>query len=430
MKVQINDLTPTKKTLTIEIPQEIVSQAFSAAYTDLNRKVKVPGFRPGKVPLSLLEKRYGGSVRDDIVRELIPDYYQKAIKEAGISPVEFPAFDQVVANKNEALTFTATVEVRPKIVLSKYKELTLPQKEIEVTKEEIEKALLSQQDAQGHLEACDEGHSLASLDYAIINFEGAIEGKSLKEGRETGYMLQVGSETFPPPFESSLIGKKRGEALEVDVPYPDTVQNKEIAGKTIHFKVEIEEIKKKVLPALDDEFAKDLGHENLEAFREVLKQGLLQQKKTHQKESDKKALLEQLLSSHPFEVPVALVARELNSMMGSFPDQSFSDEKRDALLKDLEPLARRRVQESLILDELAKKEELPVSEQELDAELEKIAERRQSSLSEVKRLFYKKEGAIEGLRAQIKEQKALDLVYASAKFEKESEEVAEKGEKS
>lgn len=426
MKVQISEITPVKKALKVEIPLEVVSKAFSNAYSDLNRRVKVPGFRPGKVPVALLEKRYGGSVTDDIIRTLVPDYYQKAVKETGISPVEFPSFEKVIAKKSAPISFTATVEVRPSITLSEYKGMVLSQKEVAVTQDDIDKALTSQQEAHGQLEACPDDHPVVSLDYVIINFEGAINGNPIKEGRQEGYTLQVGSDTFPPPFESSLLGKKKGDALEVDVPYPEAIQNKEIAGKTVHFHITLEEIKKKVFPPLDDEFAKDLGHADLSAFREEIERSLLEQRKVQREQEQKKELINQLISLHSFEVPTSLVARELNAMMSSFPDQNLSDEKRASLLKDLEPVARHRVQESLILDELAKKEGISVSDQEIDSELELIAKKRQMSSPEAKRLFYQKEGAIEGLKSQMREQKALDFIYSNARFEA----VVEKGEES
>ncbi len=250
MKVHVDEITPVKKTLKVIIPQEVVSEAYSSAYADLNKKVKVRGFRTGKVPAALLEKRFGPSVTDDIIRKLIPDYYQKAIEKTGILPVELPSFDHVDAKKDAPLSFTATVEVRPLITLSDYKNMLLSRNKIEVSEVDVEKALKIEQEQQGHLETCADDHAFASADYVIINFEGTINGDVVEDGKSQGYTLEIGSNTFPEPFESSLIGKKKGEAVDVEVRYPEDFQNKTVAGKTLQFHIDIVEIKQKKLPSM------------------------------------------------------------------------------------------------------------------------------------------------------------------------------------
>ncbi len=420
MKVQVDEISPVKKSLTIEIPEEVVSKAFVEAYSDLNRQVKVPGFRPGKVPVSLLEKKYGPAIADDIVRKLVPDYYEKAVEETGIFPVEFPSFDKVEAKKGSALSFTATVEVKPSVTIGDYEGIVLTRREAQVSDEDLDKALVAKQEEQSQLEVCTEDHAIVSGDFVIVDFEGFLDGKPVQDGKQAGYTIQVGSNAFPPPLESELTGKKKGDILDLAVPYPEDFQNKAIAGKRVDFHIEIQEVKTKVLPALDDEFAKDLGHETLAELKAKTKEGLLEESKHQQEHEQKKALIDQLIERNPFEIPSSLVARELNGIMGSFPDQKTLGEeadKRETLMKELEPLARHRVAEALILSEIVKKEAIGVSEEEVEKELVLIAERRGSSLKEVKQAFFQKEGALEGLKSQIKDQKALDLIYSKAKFE-------------
>ncbi|MFQ5589293.1 MAG: trigger factor [Nitrospiria bacterium] len=435
MKVQVDEITPIKKSLTVEIPEEVVSKAFSKAYADLGRRVRVPGFRPGKVPVTLLEKRYGAAVADDIIRKLVPDYYEKAVEETGIFPVEYPSFDKVEAKKGAALSFTATVEVKPAITVGNYEGIVLPKREIRVSDEDLEKALSAQQEQHSQLETRSEDHVVVSGDFVIVDFEGAVNGEPVQDGKQEGYTIQVGSKTFPPPLESELTGKKKGDELDVTVPYPQDFQNKAIAGKDVQFHVKIQEVKHKVLPALDDEFAKDLGHETLDELKEKTKETLLKQAEEKQTQDQKKALVDQLIEKNPFETPDALVARELNIIMGSFPDQKAIGEeadKRETLMKELEPLARHRVAESLILSEIVKKEAIAVTDNEVETELTQISKRRGTSLKEVKQAFHQKEGALEGLKSQLKEQKALDLIFSKAKFENVTEEEAEpaKGDKS
>ncbi len=436
MKVQVNEITPVKKTLTVEIPEDVVSKAFSKAYSDLGRRVKVPGFRPGKVPVSILAKKYGPSVADDIVRQLIPDYYEKAIEETGIFPVEFPSFDEKVeAINGSPLSFTATVEVKPVVTLGDYHGIVLPEQEVRVSDEALEKALEAKQEAHSQLEAYPDKHVIVSADFVTLNFEGSIEGSLVKDGKQEGYTIEVGSNTFPPPFESDLIGKKKGDAFDVTVPYPEDFQNKAAAGKEVQFHVEIQEVKKKVVPPLDDEFAKDLGHDTLEELRDETKATLLKHAEDKQVQDQKKALVDKMIEKNPFEIPSSLVARELNGIMGSFPDQNaFGEdaEKKETFMKELEPLARNRVAETLILGEIVKIEKIEVTDEEVEKELEEIAERRGSPVNEIKKAFHQKEGAMEGLKSQLKEQKALDLIYSKAKFETVEEKAVDvaKGEKS
>ncbi len=426
MKVEIDEITSVKKSLKVVIPQEIVSEAYIHAYADLSKKVKVPGFRLGKVPVSLLEKKYGPSVTDDIIRKLVPDYYQKAVEEAGIFPVDMPSFENIEAKKDAPMSFTATVEVRPKIVLSGYGDIPVPRKPLKVADEEVEKTLEHERESQGQLEACAEDYPIVSNDYAIINFDGTIEGKTVEGGKNEGYTIQLGSKTFPEPFESSLLGKKKGDRFNCEVSYPEDFQNKTIAGQTIHFDIEVVEVKKKVLPARDDEFAKDLGHASLDAYKVHLKELLLKQKENQQEQEQKKVLVDQLITTHPFEVPSSLVSHELQTMMDYFQNPESKPEDTQTLMKELEPLAARRVKEALILNEIAKQEKIEVSDAEVEDEIVAMAKRRGFPVQEMKQKFYQKEGAVNGLKSQIKESKALDLVFSKARFE----DVVEKGEKS
>ncbi|MFQ5543182.1 MAG: trigger factor [Nitrospiria bacterium] len=425
MKVQVEVVSPIKKSLRVEIPKELVSREISLAYSDLNKKVKMPGFRPGKVPFALLEKKYGASVMDDVIRKLIPDYYQKALKEIEITPVAFPSFDAISAKKGEPLSFTAIIECRPEISIQDYHGIVVPKKKLDVTDNDIEKALTAFQEEQSYQEVEENGKAVASSHFVSIDFEGFLNGKPLQDGKQEGFALQVGSNTFPPLFESALIGKKKGDTFEVDVPYPETFENKEIAGKTVHFSVALQEIKKKVLPALDDELAKDAGHETLLKFKEHLRGNILLEKEVRQKQEQKKMLVDQLIAMHSFEVPPSLVKHELEGMLKMFQNQNMPDKEREALSEKFKPMAHRRVQETLILSTIAENEKILVTDQEIEGEIKDYSEKRGKPFRETKRAFQENEGALEGLRSQLRESRALDRVFSQAKFE----ETEEKGEK-
>lgn len=420
MKVQVEDISTVKKALTIEIPKDIVSKAFSSAYANLNYKVKVPGFRPGKVPVSLLEKRYGAAVNDDILRDLIPQHYEKAVDETGIFPVDLPVFAQVEVKKDQPLSFKATVEVRPEITLADYEGIILPRKVIAVSEEDLEQALKAKQEELAQLEVCADDYAAASADFIIMNFEGSVAGVPLKDGTQENFSLQIGSGTLPEPLETALIGKVKGDLVDLEVPYPDDFQNKDVAGKSVRFKVDVLEVKKKVLPAIDDELAKDAGLADLNALKSELKSNLSAQKLAKQKEDQRKVLSEKLIAMHSFEVPECMVAHELRTMMSYFKGNTRdaeNPEDAEKMQNLLEPAAKERVQEGLILSEISKKQKFEVSAEEIEQEIEAIAQRRGFSPSEMKRQVHKKEGAISGIRSQLLERKAIDHVFSKAGFE-------------
>jgi trigger factor len=421
MKVQVEEITPVKKSLKIEIPQEVVSSEFEVAYSDLKKKAKVPGFRPGKAPLSLLEKKFGPSIEEDIVRKLVPEYYQKAIKEAGLSPVEFPSIEKIELKKGAPLLFTATVEIKPTIQLSNYSGIPVPRKEIKVTDEEVEQTLKRLQDDQGRLEASPEERAIESNDYAIIDFEGSIDGKPVDQGKAEGYTLQIGSNTFPSEFESSLLGKKKGDQMEIDVPYPADYPNKEIAGKSVRFKIHVKEIKNKVLPPLDDELAKDIGLSSLEELRGKIKNTLLEQRTAQQEHDQKNLLMKKLVEMHSFDVPESMVDRELHTMIDRLQERVQQPLDHESLHKEYESTAKERVKGTFLLNEIADAEKIEVSEQEIDEEINRLAQRAKVSPQEAKRAIHQQQGSLEGLKARIREEKALNRVYSLAQFEDKGE---------
>ena len=421
MKVQVKEITPVKKSLTIEIPQEVVSNEFALAYSDLKKKAKIPGFRPGKAPMSLLEKRFGPSIQEDVVRKLVPDYYQKAVKEAGISPVEFPSIEKIEVKKDAPLLFTATVEVKPSIQLSNYQGIPLPRKKISVTDEEVEKSLQRLREEQGHLEALADDHHVVASDYVIIDFEGSLDGKPVQQGKAEGYSLQVGSNTFFPEFESSLLDKKKGDQVEVDVPFPAEYQNKEIAGKNVRFKIHLKEVKTKILPELDDELAKDIGLTSLSELKDKIKNTMSEQRTSQQEHDQKNILIKKLVEIHQFEVPPSMVEHELHAMVDRLQDKIAQQMDHEALHKEYESIATERVKGTLILGAIAENEKMEVSDQELENEIDLIAQRAKVSSPEAKRALYQQEGSLEGLKSRIRQEKALNRVYALAQFEDKGE---------
>lgn len=416
MKIQVEEITPVKKSLTVEIPQEVVSKEFALAYADLKKRAAIPGFRPGKAPFALLERKYGPSVQEDVVRKLIPDYYQRAVKETGISPVEFPSFEKIEVKKDSPLSFTAIVEVQPTFQLSEYRGIVLPKKEIRVTEEEVEKTLERLREEQGRLEACPEEHPVADSDYVIIDFEGSLSGAPISQGKAEGYTLQVGSKTFFPEFEAALLGKKKGDHVEAEVPFPVDYHNKEIAGKSVQFKIEIKEVKVKILPNLDDELAKDLNLSTLAELREKIRGNLLEQRKSQEEHDHKNLLVKKLVELHPFEVPHSMVERELHTILDRLEERLTEKVDHEALHKEYEPIARDRVKGTILLNAIADAEKIEVTDEEVEEEIARIGERAKISPAEARRAILKQQESLDGLKLKLREEKALKHVFSLAEF--------------
>ncbi len=434
MKMEMTELGPMKRALKIEVPAEEVSQRFARAYKDLNRQVQIPGFRPGKAPLALLEKRYAKAVEEDVVRSLVPDYYDRAIRQAGIVPVlvEIPPLDRVKIKKDSAFTFTATVEIKPKIDLRDYKApnpISLKPDKRTVTEEQIDRALAVLREQHARLEAAPSQHAVTEDDYAVVDLEGFLEGAPLEGAKKEGQLIRVGSKASVLGIEidAHVLGKKEGDSVDIPQPYPATHPDPRVAGKPVLFRLTLKAIKQKSLPALDDEFAKDCGpYGSLQELKDRLRGEMEKALKKDIEESYKDTILKRLVETHHFELPETLVERELDAIVrqhlqaqqrkrATEAPQPTGAEEIGPLRREHRPEAERRVKVGLILEAIAEKETLSVTQEDLNAEVGRLATELKLPVEELVRMI--QEGgqeSIEELRARILADKALDFVYRHA----------------
>ncbi|HET6369619.1 MAG TPA: trigger factor, partial [Nitrospiria bacterium] len=384
-----------------------------------------------KAPLSLIEKRFGHEVEEDVLRKLIPDYYQKAVDEAGIHPVEFPAIERVEVKKDQPLSFTATVEVRPPIALKDYTGLPIVRKKVEVSTSDLERAINVLREEHGQLVACDPDHPIAEGDYAIIDFEGSIDGKPLdlkqeggKEGeagdrkKVTDYMVQVGAKALLPGFEESLIGKMKGSDYSVTLSAPVDHPNQSLQGKEIVFSIQVKEVKLKRLPDLDDEFAKDLGMESLEKLKERVSSELLHRLQSEAERSEKETVIKKLVEMHDIDSPPSLVQREMEQMLHNLKRSSTKADLA-AAQNELESLAKERVKGTLILSAIADAEEITVSDADIEEEISRISKRLGMDPHETRRTILGRDRSLEGLRERIREEKTLQRILSKAQIRSE-----------
>jgi trigger factor len=443
MKVEVTELGPIKRSLKIEISQEDVNKQFAEVYADLNRQVRIPGFRPGKAPQSLLEQRYGKDVGEDVVRRIIPTYYEKAIRQAGIVPivVEVPPIERVKIKKDAPFSFTATVEIKPKIELRDYKApnpISLKIDTRTLTDDQIDKALHVLRERQAQLEAAPAGAALADGSYVVLNVEGFVDLVPLEGAKKEGHLHKIGAKLSVMGLEvdEQLMGKKEGQVVEISQPYPATHPDRKLAGKTVVFRITVVSVKQKKLAPLDDEFAKDCGpYQSVAELKEKLREEMEKALKKDIEETYKDTILKRLVETHHFDIPETLVERELTAMIRHRVDQEIRMKGRERAAELEDPTVRqeafkkwreefrseaqRRVKVGMILEAISEKEGLTVEQEDLDAEVQRMSSELRISIEEIAKIVKAGgEEAMDELRGRIMADKSLDFVYRHAMIQK------------
>jgi trigger factor len=437
----IEDINATKKRVRIEIPAEVLENEILSSLEKLKQKVKIPGFRPGKAPVTLIEKRFGKDVEAEVLEKIIPEYYNNALKEASLSPVAMPMLEEKFEFKrNTPLNLSFVIEVLPKIEKLNYENIAIKDIPFSVEESDVDDMIKRVQNQKAVFEIADkdvEKDDFVSFEYVDSEIEGEAVDPSLKER-----ISKMGNELFPADIMDKVLGKKKGDIVEFTA-LPDASKFSEIAGKTLNVKVRITEVKKKTLPDIDDEFAKDLGFENIADLREKLKERISAAKKEHVQKIQKAEIIKKIIESDNFDVPETLVNRELESLM---MDKSLSEEKDDTvysdtmsdvmqnvsegeaaekaetaaqdLQADMKQRAVRNVQASVIIDAIGQKEGVTVSDTELDERISHIAKRLSASPEAVRNFYTYKQGSLDGLKQSILEEKVLDILLSRAVVEK------------
>ncbi|MDE0404356.1 MAG: trigger factor [Nitrospira sp.] len=437
MKLEVTELGPVKRALKIEVPEDAVNQEFDRVYTDLKRQVRIPGFRPGKAPVAMLEKRYAKAVEQDVIQRLVPIYYQKAIQEARVAPVlvEISPMERMKAHRNASLTFTATVEIKPPIELRDYRPpnpIALKPDSRTTTDQDVEKALDRFREQQARLDAAPPGTLLAEGLYAVVTIEGAVDGEPVEGSKKEGHLHKVGSQepVLGLAIDDVLVGKQEGDRAELQQEYAATHPDDRLAGKVVTFHLSILGVKQKILPPLDDEFAKDCGeYENLDALKDIIRSELESVLKRDIEEGYKDQIMERLLAMHHFDLPETLVEREIRTLVRqrvmeeqrkkggkfSMDDQIQMEEQAKRIQQEVAPGAQKRVKLALVLEAIADKEGISVSEQEIEEEFTKLAKGLQVPLDDIRKMVESGgDNSLQEFEDRIRAEKALQLVYQFA----------------
>jgi trigger factor len=411
--------------LTIEVSAEKVKEGLDAAFQKVVKQVNVPGFRKGKMPRGMFEKRFGvESLYQDALDILLPEAYGNAIDETGIEPIDRPDIDIEQMEQGKVLIFKATVQVKPEVKLGEYKGLEVEALDTNVSDEDINKELETLQSRQAELVVKEDGKA-ENGDTVVIDFDGYVDGEAFEGGKGENYSLELGSGSFIPGFEEQLVGVSAGESKDVEVTFPEEYHAAELAGKPAVFKTTIHEIKAKELPALDDEFAKDVDDEveTLDALKEKIKTRLEDSKKHEAEHHLQDSLVEKAAAGAEVEIPSVMVDTEINRMMQEFEQRlqmqgmnlelyfQFSGQNENALREQMKEEAEKRVRVNLTLEAIAKAENLVVTDVDVNEELGKMAEMYKMSVEAIEKAL----GGLDGIKGDLKLKKAVDFLIENKK---------------
>lgn len=414
----VEHISETKKRLKIEVLPDIIDKEVNTALEKLRQRVKLPGFRQGKAPLSLIEKRFGKEAEADAFERLISDSYRNALKEANIIPVSQPVFEESIDFKrNNPLSMTLTVEVRPTLNSLKYEGIKVKDIPVNVEEADIEGTLKRLQEEKTVYEPSEEEIKVG--DIVVIDLKEVGGGTATLNDQ----MIRVGDEFFPHEISNSLIGKKKVDEISLTAKFPEVFPIRELAGKNSELMVMIKEVKKAHPPSLDEEFAKDVGFDSLSALRSHIEDEILKAKKDTKEKILKAEIMKRIIEENEFPAPESLVEKEFEDLManaqlkGQLPNLQDRQEEQ-ALKEKLREDAIRNIKAELLINIIGEKEGIQVEDEEVKREISSLAERLRLSPENVVKYFVSRDGSMEGLRHSIFEEKVLDLLLKKAIIEK------------
>ena len=406
MKIDVDELSPVQRKIRVELPIETVKSEFLRAYQQLNRRVRIKGFRAGKAPRRVLEGLYGNEIKGQVRSQLVEESLDEIFKQRGLQIVSRPEIEANELEEDRAFSFSAVVEVKPEIEVKDYLGIEVEKVRLSVDDVQVDEALRRLQESHAQLELVEGRNVVKRGDFIIVDFTGFIAGRPFPGNKGENYQLEVGGGQALPQFEDAMVGLKRGEQQSIQITYPENHFNKEMAGKLVDFSVVVREIKHKVLPPLDDEFAKDHGEcATLDELKKHIRARLANELKAIQDETLKEQILNRLIETHSFEPPPAMVERQTRYLMERYQDRVAAAETtpapaREEIRKDVQARALRQVRATLVIEKIAELEKIEVSEQELQERIDAFA-RAGAERGKTVREIYSRPDARNELRAQM-----------------------------
>lgn len=426
MKSSIEEINPVKKKLIVEIEADEVDRKIEKAYRELGKTVRLPGFRPGKIPFRILEGRFGKEVLSDVTRDLVNESLPKALEETDAFPLSMPSIENGIPEKGKAFQYTAVMEVRPQFELKDYMGLEIQKEKLSVTDENVERQIQEIRRARGQLQTVEEERPVQDGDYVTLRFEGLEDGKPIEGLKADDHMLRIGSGDFHPEFEKRLIGCGKGESVTIRVDFEADYRDKNLAGKSVDFNVDLLELKEMDLPELNDDFVKGLGGsmETVEDLGDEVRREVTKREEKRIDRDLKNRLIQRICDTVDFVLPESMVEQELGNAVESIRrnvarsggdlDKAGLDEVK--LREDLRPASEFRVKRMLVLGEIAKQNDVEVTEEDVAQGFVELAGGIGQDPKVIRR-YYEANKLMEAFRDNLFEEKTLSFLVDGAKVE-------------
>ena len=424
MKIDMDEVNAVQRKVRVEIPVETVASEFSRAYRNLGRRVRVKGFRTGKIPRTVLQGIYGEEVTSEVRSHLVEESLGEIIRERGLQIVSRPEIEANDPSEGGIFSFSAVFEIKPEIAVHDYLGVEVEKPRVAITDGQVAEALRRLQEGHARLEPVTDRDIVEKGDFVTLDFDGSIDGRPFDGGKGENYTLEVGAGQALPQFDEAVRGLKVNAPQNVQVNYPDDYPNKEIAGKTVAFSLVVREIKQKVLPILDDEFAKDHGEcASLDELKERIRARLGDELKRYQDEDLKEKIISRLIESHSFAAPPSMVERQTRYLMERYQSQVGAQTGADAAAqppteearKGFEGRAIRQVQATLLVERIAQIEKIEIADKEVQERIDSVA-RAAAERGKTVREFYSRPDARDDLRSQMAFERTVSFLLENAKI--------------
>jgi trigger factor len=425
MKVELTDISECKKSLDFEVPQDVVDHEIGHIAQEFARKAKVPGFRPGKAPVAVIKTRYKEEIVSEVMQHILPKSFSEAVKDRNLDLVADPSFENIDFTIGAPLKFRAVFEVYPHLNVSNYTGIPAQEVTVSVDESEIETTLKKLQDDMSELTPVEEDRPIRESDFAEISFQGVVQGSDEEPIAADKAVVEIGGASTLKEFTENLVGAKQNDEKKFSVTYEANYPEKRLAGKTVDYQVKVEAVKEKKVPELNDEFAQSIGeYKSIDDLRSKIRADMEKHKREHANEELREKLLLWLEENNTFEVPDALVDRQIQTrmqrMVRELSRQGVNPQRLDVdwgkIREDQRKQSVRDVRGSLILQFVAEKEKLEIQDEELDAEIERIATDANKPVEKIREVLGRESGMAR-LREQIMNKKVLDFLQERARIQ-------------
>lgn len=421
MKVEVETLDPNRKLLRVEIPAEDVNAELDRNYTELSKKASVPGFRRGRIPQRILKARFAEYIKNEAIQNLVPPACEEAIKEQGIIPLGNlelkPDITEMELKENQPLTFEVSVDVKPEIQLPPYQSIEIDKKDVDVPRENVNEYIELLRNQKATFSPVETARAVEENDCVRVDWEYSVDGKLVEDSQREGFILELGSGNNLPEIEKGLGGMKPNEKRDIKAKFPSDHPDESLSGKEVTFHITLQAIVDKKLPGLDDEFAKDLGYDSYSQLVGAIWNNLVEEGRATIRLKQREEIAQQLIENTPFEVPKSIIQQQVDAMIANFkqqlrhegrtPDQVALDEEK--LAEELLPEAIQRIKRAWIFDVIAEREDITVSEVELDRQVRLMAEGQNKDPQKFASLL-KASKRIDSIRETLRDEKIYDFL--------------------